>query len=348
MIADALGRSDDAEQLARSRDEFRGDLYASIRRRSPITASTTCQAAPSSAISTRHRRRSRSRRPVSRRTCRRISCTTTFERYWTQFEARRDGSVAWKDYTPYEWRTVSTVSSGLAGAIARRQAIDFFMHDRRPAEWNQWAEVVGRDPRESRFVGDMPHGWVASDFIRSVLDLFAYEREADQSLVIAAGVPAAWLDGDGIAIEHLRTPFGALSYALVRRDGRLRLEISGEDFRMPAGGIVFAPPAVASDASCARSAESVTACMTAACTSARCRRTVEIDAVYDRRLAREPTGRTCIAYAAAPSRPGSACCTIDVGTRATAGASRPLSSKRRRNPPLSIQRASSGARPPVT
>ncbi len=32
MIADALGRSDDATQLARSRDEFRDDLYASIRR----------------------------------------------------------------------------------------------------------------------------------------------------------------------------------------------------------------------------------------------------------------------------------------------------------------------------
>ena len=39
--------------------------------------------------------------------------------------------------------------------------------------------------RQPRFVGDMPHGWVASDFIRAVLDLFAYERDGDDALVIA-------------------------------------------------------------------------------------------------------------------------------------------------------------------
>ncbi|HET7923839.1 MAG TPA: coagulation factor 5/8 type domain-containing protein, partial [Rhodanobacteraceae bacterium] len=170
----------------------------------------------------------------------------TFEQYWQRFVARRD-SNAWKDYTPYEWRTVSTFVR-LGWRDRAQQAIDFFMHDRRPAEWNQWAEVVGRDARESRFVGDMPHGWVASDFIRSVLDVFAYERESNQSLVIAAGVPDRWLDGEGVAIEHLRTPFGALSYSLVRRDGRIRLEISGDDFRVPPGGLVFVPPGVAKNA----------------------------------------------------------------------------------------------------
>ena len=62
------------------------------------------------------------------------------------------------------------------------------MADRRPAAWNQWAEVVGRDPRKTRFVGDMPHGWIASDFIRAALDLFAYERDTDNALVLAAGL----------------------------------------------------------------------------------------------------------------------------------------------------------------
>jgi hypothetical protein len=117
------------------------------------------------------------------------------------------------------------------------------MKDRRPPEWNQWAEVVGKVPRESRFVGDMPHGWVASDFIRSVLDLFAWEREADSALVLAAGVPAAWLGGDGVAIHGLRTPYGQLSWSL-RDDGeRVHLHIDQGDLRMPPGGFVFAPPA---------------------------------------------------------------------------------------------------------
>lgn len=246
-IAEALGRPDDAKRLARSRDAFRDDLHASIRRAVADhgidylpgcaelgdfdATSTTIALAPAG---------QQAQLPQD-------LLRNTFERYWTNFAARRDGTLAWKDYTPYEWRTVSTFVR-LGWRDRAQQAIDFFMHDRRPAEWNEWAEVVGRDPRESRFVGDMPHGWVASDFIRSVLDLFAYERESDRSLVIAAGVPGTWLDGDGIAIEHLRTPFGALSYSLARRDGRTRLEVTGADFRMPPGGIVFMPPGIAQNA----------------------------------------------------------------------------------------------------
>ena len=81
------------------------------------------------------------------------------------------------------------------------------------AGWNQWAEVVVRDAREPRFLGDMPHGWVASDQIRSVLDLFAYEDEGESSLVLAAGVPMAWLRGKGLSIRDLRTPWGRLSWS---------------------------------------------------------------------------------------------------------------------------------------
>ncbi|HEX5124501.1 MAG TPA: discoidin domain-containing protein [Rhodanobacteraceae bacterium] len=247
MIADALGKSDDAKRLVRSRDEFRGDLYASIRRSVADhgidylpgcaelgdfdATSTTIALSPAG---------QQSDLPQD-------LLHATFERYWKQFEARANGTASWKDYTPYEWRTVGTFVR-LGWRDRAQVAIDFFMHDRRPAEWNQWAEVVGRDPRESRFVGDMPHGWVASDFIRSALDVFAYERESDESLVIAAGVPEKWLQGEGIAIEHLRTPFGKLSYRLARRDGRVRLDISGDGLRIPAGGIVLVPPSVAKDA----------------------------------------------------------------------------------------------------
>ena len=86
--------------------------------------------------------------------------------------------------------------------------LDFFLAGRRPAAWNQWAEVVGRDPRELRFIGDMPHGWVASDFIRSFLDLFAYERPRDRALVLAAGIPVEWLAGEvRIRAGPLRPPY---------------------------------------------------------------------------------------------------------------------------------------------
>jgi hypothetical protein len=242
-IANALGNKAAAAAFTRSRDEFRGDLYASIYlavadhriEYLPGAAELGDFDATSTTIALS---------PAGEQAdLPQDLLHGTFERYWNQFAQRRDGAVPWKDYTPYEWRTVSTFVR-LGWRDRAQQAIDFFMHDRRPIEWNQWAEVVGRDPRESRFVGDMPHGWVASDFIRSALDLFAYERESDHSLVIAAGVPDAWLDRDGIAVENLRTPYGPLTYSLKRGDGGLRLDVPRGVLRLPPGGITFAPPLI--------------------------------------------------------------------------------------------------------
>jgi hypothetical protein len=101
--------------------------------------------------------------------------------------------------------------------------------------------VVGRDPRKPRFVGDMPHAWIASDFLRSVYDMFAYERGRDHALVLAAGIPAAWLQGQGVGTERLRTPYGELSYALREQDGGLELRIP-TGLNVPPGGLVLPWP----------------------------------------------------------------------------------------------------------
>jgi hypothetical protein len=107
---------------------------------------------------------------------------------------------------------MSAPSSDLGERQRAQEAMAYFYGDRRPEGWKQWAEVVVRDAREPRFVGDMPHGWVASDHVRSVLDLFAYEDETERSLVLAAGVPMEWLRGKGLSIRDLRTPYGRLSW----------------------------------------------------------------------------------------------------------------------------------------
>ena len=57
------------------------------------------------------------------------------------------------------------------------EAARWFLGHRRPLAWNAFAEVVGREARRPRFVGDIPHTWVGSDFVRAALDLFAYEDE---------------------------------------------------------------------------------------------------------------------------------------------------------------------------
>src|SRR6185312_7631100 len=70
---------------------------------------------------------------------------------------------------------------------------------------------------------------------------FAYERE-DGAVVLAAGIPGSWLDRAGIAIRGLRTPYGTLSYSLVRisdRIAELTLTASGT---VPPGGFVLAGP----------------------------------------------------------------------------------------------------------
>jgi hypothetical protein len=85
----------------------------------------------------------------------------------------------------------------------------------------------------------MPHAWVASDYIRSALDMFVYARDADQTLVLAAGVPAAWLDGEGLSVRRLRTPYGPLSYSVKKAGGQVRIQVTG---RAPPGGFALPWP----------------------------------------------------------------------------------------------------------
>ncbi|MBC7655862.1 MAG: discoidin domain-containing protein [Frankiaceae bacterium] len=236
-IAQWLGHDAEAIAFATSRDEFRTDLYQSIAtatRQHGIdfipgaaelgdfdATSTTIALAPGG---------EQGRLPDT-------LLRNTFERYWKEFVERRDGKREWQYYTPYELRTVGAFVR-LGWRDRAHELLDFFIQDRQPQGWNQWAEVEAREPRKPFFLGDLPHAWVASDYVRSVLDMFAYERESDQSLVIAAGIPDPWLDGEGIAVSKLRTPHGLLSYTLRREKGVLLLRIDA-GLVVPEGGIVL-------------------------------------------------------------------------------------------------------------
>ncbi len=165
----------------------------------------------------------------------------TFDRYYEDAIARRDGKKEWDGYTPYEWRTVGTFVR-LGDRKRAQDMLDFFFGDRRPAGWNHWAEVVWRDPKTPKFIGDMPHTWVGSDFIRSVLDMFAFERESDSSLVVGAGISPDWVsEQPGVAIEGLRTHYGSID-VIIQRTGRdVRVKLDGSA-RIPPGGIVVSAP----------------------------------------------------------------------------------------------------------
>jgi hypothetical protein len=89
----------------------------------------------------------------------------------------------------------------------------------------------------------MPHAWISSDFIRAALDLFAYERESDQALVLGAGLSADEWKAAGLAVQGLRTPWGALDWRITAGEGgsRWRVEVKPLD-REPPGGVWLAWP----------------------------------------------------------------------------------------------------------
>ncbi|MSQ23838.1 MAG: hypothetical protein EXR58_04690 [Chloroflexi bacterium] len=104
-------------------------------------------------------------------------------------------------------------------------------HPTAPGVW-AWGDEVNADA-SALIGGDMPHNWVAAEYVSLVRDMLVYE--SDDRLALAAGVPAEWLpDGDGIRVTGLATYFGPVSYEL-RRFGQ-RLSLALEMSTPPPGG----------------------------------------------------------------------------------------------------------------
>jgi hypothetical protein len=239
-LAARLGKADEAARIAASRDEFRADLVASIERAMAAhgidyipgcaelgdfdATSTTVALAPTAADAHLPRE----------------AIERTFEKYWTNFVARRDGVQPWENYTPYELRTVGTFVR-LGWRDRAHELLDFFLADRMPPGWRQWPEIVWHDRKTARFLGDLPHTWVGSDYARSFLDMLTFERERDGVLVVAAGVPAPWLSDGGVGVRDLRTRWGKLTYTLREEDGAIRFSLA-PGLALPPGGVVLRAP----------------------------------------------------------------------------------------------------------
>jgi len=225
-IAGVLGDTARVREYAAERDDFRGDLYASMRLAMSTrhvdyipgcaelgdfdATSTTIGVQPGGELGNIPE----------------PQLHNTFDRYYRYFRERKaNDSIT--SYTPYETRVIGTMVM-LGQKERAEEALNFFMNDRRPAAWNQWAEVVWRDPATPKYIGDMPHTWVASDFLRSVLTMFLYERERDGAVVLAAGIPDAWIrDTAGVRVADLRTYDGTLGYSLRKSGDVVTAEVAG-------------------------------------------------------------------------------------------------------------------------
>lgn len=164
----------------------------------------------------------------------------TFKRYLKFFRDRRAGNLEWEGYTPYELRLVGTFNY-LDQPEAAHELLDWFLQDRCPPAWNQWAEVVHHDRAAPKFIGDIPHTWVGSAFLNAVRGFFLYERDSDRALVLASGLPGHWLGSAPVGIVNAPTEYGVISFSMTADANKTTLELSG-NFEVPPGGIVVRSP----------------------------------------------------------------------------------------------------------
>jgi hypothetical protein len=240
MLASVVGDDERATNTATLRDEFRSDLYASIEKAmalhqidyipgsvelgdfdptSTAMAITACgelDHLPQPAL------------------------TRTFDRYYEHMQQYFHDTSPGEGYSPYELRNVE-VFVRLGQRDRATDVLAAMVADQRPEEWNEWQEVVWRDPAVPRFIGDMPHTWVGAGYVHSLRAMFAYEREDDRTLVLAAGLPWDWIASDrGAGVKRLPTHYGVLSYTIrAEEPNTVRVKLAGD---LSGPTIIVEPP----------------------------------------------------------------------------------------------------------
>lgn len=163
----------------------------------------------------------------------------TFDRYARWFDDRAQGRLEWRDYTPYEIRNTTTFLFLNRRDVTHRM-MEFFFKDQRPAGWSAWAEVVRNGYRTPGFIGDLPHTWVGSDFVKLLRTMFVHERAGDGALVVGMGITREWMQAEGGASAiGLATHYGSLDLSFFSREGARVVKLS-DDLRAPSGGVEIA------------------------------------------------------------------------------------------------------------
>lgn len=154
---------------------------------------------------------------------------------------RSVGTGARDMYSPNEIRRVGAMVR-LGDRENARVLLDGFLNDQRPAAWHQWPEAVWNDPTAPRPTGDMPNAVAGAAFVSSVLDMLAFERESDSTLVVGAGIPEAWVtERPGVTVRRLATHYGLLSYTIRNENGNARVSMQA-GLTIPPGGLVVHSP----------------------------------------------------------------------------------------------------------
>lgn len=165
-----------------------------------------------------------------------------FDTYLDGFRRKRNGTMPWINYTPYEIRII-----GAMARVGRRsdamELLRFFLSDRRPLEWNQWPEIAWKDPRSPGHLGDVPHTWISAEYMIAFASLFVHECEEVDQFLIAQGLPWEWVVAPGgVGVKALPVRYGTIDLELLAKgENECRIRIGG-DFAFPGDGLLLLPP----------------------------------------------------------------------------------------------------------
>jgi hypothetical protein len=155
----------------------------------------------------------------------------------------RSGAMPWNNYSAYEMRIVSALTR-LGRRADAIELLTFLLQDRRPAVWNQWPEITWKDPQSPGHFGDLPHTWIGAEYVLGFAGLFAHERAADDTLVLAAGLPLEWFaNGRTNGVSQLSTYYGPVSFSLKLCSGKWHLDLTRPP-TSPGGGVEVRLPMV--------------------------------------------------------------------------------------------------------
>ncbi len=165
-----------------------------------------------------------------------------FETYLYGFRQKHRGEIPWNNYTAYEIRIIGAMVR-LGKRDEAHELLEFFLSDRRPCEWNQWPEITWNDSRTPGHLGDVPHTWIAAEYLLALASMVASEREQSASLVLAAGISWSWISYEnGMGVRGLPTTFGTVNFH-IRAIGTLHIWFEiGAHLAIPPGGLFVAPP----------------------------------------------------------------------------------------------------------
>jgi hypothetical protein len=123
-------------------------------------------------------------------------------------------------FSPYELRNVLSFVR-LNRPDDAFEVLESIMRYRRPAGWQMFAEVVDSRLRHTGFLGDMPHTWVGTEYVRAVIGMLMHEDDTELELI--PGAPQTWVAGSGLSITDLPTAFGRLTMTARQNGNELRI-----------------------------------------------------------------------------------------------------------------------------